>query len=213
MSGGPSKEEVERQNRREINDNVAGTAETVRDMQIKRNFLKKRADKLESEGRAAAQTGDDDTAQLKAEEWQQVMSQIQTLDGILVNVRATHNAMDQTATNVNAFHVQKDAVSTLGKVNAQITVAEVDQVNEQLAMHIDDSQYISKAMARPVSSAKRGGNTAKGITNQWKMDNLKTPATTPTKGTATAAVSQKQKINNKHNNNNNNEEEPPIEEK
>lgn len=209
IKGGPSAAEVERDERRRVNETVANTGSTVSDMEKKRNFLQKRADKLNAEGRAAAMAGDDELASAKAEELAQVQSQISTLNGILVNVRATQNAMDQTAVNVNAFHVQRDAAQTLGKVNAQISVAEVDRVHADLEQGIDDSQYVSKIMAKPI--ARRNPKTtqsSKSMVDQWKMDAMKTPTAASGGG-----VRPQPRLRNTNNNNNNNavEEEEPIE--
>lgn len=210
IKGGPSAAEVERDERRRVNESVANTGNTVSDMEKKRAFLQKRADKLNAEGRAAALAGDDELASVKAEELSQVQSQISTLNGILVNVRATQNAMDQTAVNVNAFHVQKDAAQTLSKVNAQISVGEVDQVHAELEQGIDDAQYVSKVMAKPI--ARRNPKTAqssKSMVDQWKMDAMKAPATAAGGG---GAVRPQPRLRHTNNNNNNNvEEESPIE--
>lgn len=215
VKGGPSAAEVERDERRRINESVANTGNTVSDMEKKRNFLQKRADKLNAEGRAAALAGDEELACSKAEELAQVQSQIQNLNGILLNVRATQNAMDQTAINVNAFHIQKDAAQTLQTVNAQISVADVDQVHADLEQGIDDSQYVSKMMAKPITRRrpKTAQSSSRSMVDQWKMDAMKTPATKAGGGGGVVAAQPRQRVRNNNNNNNNEGEEEPLEEK
>jgi hypothetical protein len=125
-------------------------------MEKKRNFLEKRANKLTEEAKAAKRNGQQQTMNTKVLELDDVMRQIETIDNVLANSRTTRSAMDQAAVNVNAFTVQKDAVTALEDVNNQVTAGDIDDVSSRLEIQLDEVDDVSRVMAKPLRRRGRG---------------------------------------------------------
>lgn len=178
---------------------VVDTGATLQELETKQNQLKRRAEKLQNEAMAAEDEGDEVTRDARVRDYMAVQSDIEHYGILIENTRATRATLDSVAANASVFQTQKQAVSALETVNAQMSVAEVDRTHEQLERHMDNSQQFSRVMGArlrrdPVrrpghhSQQNRDDPAVTEMLNKWRLQKVpKASRSTAAAGTAVAA--------------------------
>jgi Tfp pilus assembly protein PilV len=178
-----------------VTEAVVDTGATLQELETKQNQLKRRAEKLQTEAMTAEEEGDEVTRDARVRDYMAVQSDIEHYGILIENTRATRATLDSVAANASVFQTQKQAVSALETVNAQMSVAEVDRTHEQLERHMDNSQQFSRVMGarlrrdpvrRPGHHHSQQNKDDPAVTemlNKWRLQKVPKAAT---RGTAAA---------------------------
>lgn len=182
---------VEREQQDQVNGAVTNTSNNVGAMEKKRALLLKRAERVKGEAVAASRAQQQSVAESKAAEYQDVMRQVETLDAILENQRATRSVMDQASVNVNAFETQRTAAQALETMTAQVREEDVDEIASKLELQMGRVDDMSRVMTTPLrrhpqQQAKRNNGGAQNLLSSWTMQDM--PDGGDTVATTTSSV-------------------------
>ena len=165
-----------------VTEAVMDTGATLQELETKQNQLKRRAEKLQHEAMAAEEEGDEVTRDARVRDYMAIQSDIEHYGILIENTRATRSTLDSVAANASVFQTQKQAVSALETVNAQMSVAEVDRTHEQLERHMDNSQQFSRVMGARLrrDPVRRPGHSQQNkddpavteIMNKWRLQKV-----------------------------------------
>lgn len=175
---GKSAATLEREQQDQVNGAVTHTSNNVGAMEKKRALLLKRAERIKGEAIAAAHAQQQSVAESKATEYQDVMRQVQTMDAILENQRATRSVMDQASVNVNAFETQRTAAQALETMTAQVREEDVDQIASKLEVQMGRVDGMSRVMTTPLRrpqntvAAKNKNGAAQDLLSSWTMQDM-----------------------------------------
>ena len=175
-----------------VNELASNTNQTTRAMETKVNFLKKKIAAVEAEAKEAHELGDVVTRDAKIIEMQELQREHENISAMLNNTKSTRVALDQAVLNKSVYETQQGAVVALNKVNANVSIHDIDRVTSQLETEMDQVDHTSQIMSKPLHRHGRTKattqNSISNVVAGWdtaKMPTVQSPQATTSVRTTT----------------------------